>query len=287
MIKTPLLILGGNGMLGQDLARVFSSVAPIVWDRAELDITNAEAVRAAFEKLKPGTVINAAAYNLVDKAEEEDGFAIAMAVNAKGPGILAAACKAIGATFLHFSTDYVFEGIKPEGYPENATPNPQSKYGQSKRAGEDVVLAAGGNAYIIRTCRLFGKLGASEGSKQSFVDLMLSLAEKRDTLDVVDEEVASPTYTPDLARQTRLLLEGEYLPGIYHATNTGSCTWYAFAQEIFRLTGKQVVVNPVSASRFPRPAKRPSFSALQNTKLPQMRSWQEALADYLSTRTQI
>jgi dTDP-4-dehydrorhamnose reductase len=284
MIKTPLIILGGNGMLGQDLARAFSDCSPLVWDRPELDITDAAAVLAAFENIKPGTVINAAAYNLVDKAEEDDGFAIAMKVNGEGPGNIARACAAVGATFVHYSTDYVFEGVKPEGYREDDTPNPQSRYAESKRAGEEGVLAAGGNAYIIRTCRLFGKPGASEGSKQSFVDLMLTLAEKRDTLDVVNEEVASPTYTPDLAQQTRVILEKPYGAGIYHVTNAGACTWFEFATEIFRIAGKQMTLNPVPASKFPRPAKRPAFSALQNTKLPPLRPWQEAVAAYLKSR---
>lgn len=284
MIKTPVVILGGMGMLGQDLARAFSDCNPIVWDRQELDITDAKAVMQKLQELKPGTVINAAAYNLVDKVEEPDGLAAAMKVNGEGPGNIARACEAINAVFVHYSTDYVFEGVKPEGYVENETPNPQSAYAKSKLAGENAVQAAGGAWYIIRTCRLFGKPGASEGSKQSFVDLMLSLSEKRDVLDVVNEEVASPTYTPDLAKQTRFILEKPYASGIYHVTNSGSCTWYEFAQEIFRTAGKSMTLNAVPSSKFPRPAKRPAFSALQNTKLPPLRSWQEAVAAYLRSR---
>jgi len=282
MHKQSVIILGGQGMLGQDLARVFADVSPLVWDRAELDITNAAAVLEAFTSVKPSIVINAAAYNLVDNAESDEGFSAAMQVNAKGPENIARACKQVGALCVHYSTDYVFEGTSQLGYKEDDLPHPQSRYAESKLAGERAVLNSDAQAYIIRTCRLFGAPGASQGSKQSFVDLMLSLAEKRDTLDVVNEEVASPTYSADLAAQTRYLIEQELQPGIYHITNSGACTWYEFAKEIFRITGKNITVNPVPASTFPRPAKRPAYSRLINTKLPPLRSWQEAVAAYLS-----
>lgn len=281
MIQTPVVITGGKGMLGQDLARAFADLGPVVLDRAELDITDEDAVKAKFRELKPGTVINAAAYNAVDDAETEDGFAIAKRVNADGPRILANACKDHGAVFVHYSTDYVFDGTNKDGYREDDQPNPQSGYARSKRLGEQEVLSSGARAYVARTCKLFGVPGESEKSKESFIDLMLRLSQDRDTLDVVDEELASPTYTPDLAAQTRVMLEGGYEPGMYHITNSGACTWHEFAQELFRLTGKEMALHPVPASAFPRPAARPKYSILRNTKLPPMRSWQEALAAYL------
>ena len=291
-LPTPILIVGGHGMLGQDIARELAKYEPIVWDRDELDITDAAVVVEKLQEMKPAIVINTAAFNAVDAAEEEGPFAIAMKVNADGPGNLARACKEIDAVFVHYSTDYVFEGVKKEGYSEDDVPNPQSNYARSKRAGEEQVLAAGGKVFVARTCKLFGKPGVSDMSKQSFVDLMLDLSETRDTLDVVDEEFASPTYTPDLAAQTKVLLEkavsGEIQPGVFHITNSGACTWYEFAQEIFRIQEekghKHMTLNPVPASKFPRPAARPKFSMLLNTKLPQMRSWQEALAAYLETK---
>ena len=283
MIRTPLVIVGAQGMLGQDIARVFAEYRAILLDKAELDITNAAAVQETLTRIAPCTVINTAAYNMVDNAETEPGRSIAMAVNATGPGNLAATCAAINATLVHYSSDYVFRGDKKEGYTEQDTPDPQSVYAQSKYRGEVNVLNAVGRAYVIRTCKLFGQSGISSQAKKSFVDIMLHLAETKDHIDAVDDEYASPTYTPDLAAQTKVLLEGEYAPGIYHVTNTGGCTWYAFAVEIMKQLGLNVPVYPVGSEAFPRPAKRPMYSVLLNTKLPPMRSWQDALRVYLTT----
>lgn len=271
-------------MLGQDLEKVFTDLHPVVWDKEDLNITDSHQVLEKIKELQPGTVISAAAYNLVDDAESDEGFALAKKVNGEGPKNLAAACTAIKATFVHYSTDYVFDGTKKEGYREDDAPNPQSKYAESKLLGEQNALKEGENVYVVRTCKLFGQPGTSEGSKKSFVDVMLWLSESKDELDVVDEELASPTYTPDLAKQTRFLLEGRYAPGIYHVTNSNACTWYEFAEEIFRQAGKKMRLNKVTAEAFPRPAARPKFSILLNTKLPMMRSWQEALSEYLNTR---
>lgn len=286
MLRTPILILGGLGMLGQDLEKAFSDKDPIIWDRSEMDITDAETVKKKLAELKPGTVINAAAYNLVDDAEEEPGNSIAEKVNVEGPRNIAAACKEIDATFVHYSSDYVFAGDRQDGYQETDKPNPQSNYARSKANGEKAALESGARVFIVRTCKLFGQPGASAGSKKSFVDTMLDLAADRDQLDIVDEELASPTYTPDLAAHTRLLLEGDYDPGIYHITNSGSCTWYVFAKEIFKQSKIDIQVNPVTGEAFPRPAARPKFSILLNTKLPPLRTWQEALAEYLERRTE-
>ncbi len=281
MIETPLLIIGGHGMLGQDLARVFADLNPTVWDIEDIDITDDAMVRKKFADLKPKTIINAAAYNAVDNAEEHEGFVIAKKVNGDGPAILAKVAVEIDATLVHFSSDYVFDGLKEEGYSEEDEPNPQSGYAKSKLFGEHAVLQSDVRGFVIRTCRLFGQPGASEGSKNSFVDTMLELAKTRNSLDVVDEEVASPTYTLDLAERVRFILDGEYEPGLYHVTNLGACTWYEFAQEIFHQAGIAIALEPVPASTFPRPAARPAFSILLNTKLPPMRTWQEALADHI------
>lgn len=287
-MNTPIVIIGKNGMLGQDLVKVFGKAVGaenvVALDKEEIDITDMDVVTRVLDELHPGTVINAAAYNDVDACEEEAGFAIAMKVNGQGPAHLAEYCAAVDIPFVHYSSDYVFSGDATEPYTEDATPDPQSNYARSKRVGEEHVLAAGGKSYVVRTCRLFGAPGASGGSKESFVDLMLRLSEGRDTLEVVDEEVASPTYTPDLAAQTLVMLAGKYQPGIYHMVNEGSCTWYEFAQEIFRLTNKEITLTPVGADAFPRPAARPAFSVLHNTKFPPLRSWQEALAAYIGTK---
>lgn len=283
-LRKPIVIIGADGMLGQDLALAFSDVDPVCWDKTDIDITNEQQVQERLRALTPAVVINAAAYNAVDHAETDDGAAIAEAVNAHGPEILAATCATIGARFVHYSTDYVFDGTKKEGYTESDEPHPRSRYAESKYHGEQAVMRVGADWYIIRTCKLFGTPGASAVSKKSFVDTMLDLAATRTRIEVIDAELASPTYTADLAQQTRTLLEGAYPSGMYHVTNAGSCTWYSFAQEIFRQTHTVIEVVPVAPEAFPRPAARPAFSILLNTKLPPMRSWQNALAEYLRTR---
>lgn len=285
-MNTPIVIIGKNGMLGQDLVKVFQKAVGVEnvvgLDKTDIDITDMDVVTRVLDELNPGTVINAAAYNDVDACEEEAGFAIAMKVNAEGPEHLAKYCAAVDVPFVHYSSDYVFSGDTSEAYTEEAQPDPQSNYARSKRMGEENVLQEGG--YVLRTCRLFGAPGESAHSKESFVDLMLRIGEGRSELDVVNEEIASPTYTPDLAAQTLVMLAGNYKPGIYHMVNEGSCTWYEFAQEIFRLANSDITLNKVTADAFPRPAARPAFSALKNTKLPPMRTWQEALKAYMDSK---
>jgi len=291
-VKT--LILGANGMLGQELVRAFSDCDILAWDREELDVTDAEAVRAMCTSARPDVIINAVANNAVDAIEGDPSSA--MAVNGAASGTLASAAASISATFVHYSTDYVFDGARREGYAESDAPNPLSAYGQSKLAGEQALLAVavrhpGWRWYLIRTSRLFGRPAVSPNAKRSFVDTMIALSATKDRLELIDEEVSSPTYAPDLAVATREIVglqekrpQGSFpmTPGVYHRTNDGSCTWFGFAKEIFRITGWRGSAVPVPASAFPRPAKRPAFSVLRTTKLPPMRRWEEALAEYLS-----
>ena len=274
-----VLIIGGKGMLGQELVKVFSDQEVVAWDREECDITKKDEIRAKIIKLKPNVIINAAAYNNVDKAEEEKE--VADALNGYAVGYLARTAKELDIPIVHYSTEYVFDGENKEGYPEDAKPNPISSYGASKLLGEEEVAKHTDKFYLIRLSRLFGKMGTGEDVKRSFVDTMTELAKTRDELEVVDEEVSSPTYAPDLAKRTREIIDGNYDYGIYHGANSGSCTWYGLAQEIFKILEKDVKINPVPASKFPRPAKRPAHGILLNTKLPKARSWQEALRDYL------
>lgn len=291
-VQGPVLILGSKGMLGQVLADEFNEYELVLWDREELDITDRSAVIEHITALQPTVVINAAAYNLVDNAEEPEGERIAMAVNADAPAYIAQAAAEVSAVYIHVSTDYVFSGIESDGsmrttpYTEDEAVSPQSVYARSKQRGEAQVRAVEGKNYIVRTSRLFGPAAQSEGAKKSFVDVMLTLATERDTLQVVNEEIAGPTYVVDLARQIHVLVQGAlertHMPGIYHVTNDGSCTWYEFALEIFALKHIGITVEPVPASQFPRPAVRPAYSVLANTKLPAMRSWQHALAAYLT-----
>jgi len=279
-----VLIVGSQGMLGQELAKVFSNEELTLWDKNDLDITNREMVYSKVEALSPDLIINAAAYNNVDACEEN--AEPAMRINGDGPIFLARAAENIGAKFIQYSSDYVFDGTKKEGYNEDELPRPISKYGESKLATENV-FAHCTRCYVVRTSRLFGLPAASEGAKKSFVDVMIKLGREKESLDLVDEELSNPTYVVDLAKQTKVLVDGYYPSGIYHATNEGACTWYGFAQEIFKQTGITIKTNPVTSDKFPRPARRPLFSSLINTKLPRMRTWQEALQDYLKLIKQL
>ncbi len=279
-----LLIIGSQGMLGQELAKVFSDYELTLWDKNDLDVTDRAMVYSKVEMLRPDIIINAAAYNNVDACEEN--AEPAMRINGDGPIFLARAAENSGAKFIQYSTDYVFDGTKKDGYNEDDLPNPISKYGESKLATENV-FAHCTRCYVIRTSRLFGRPATSEGAKKSFVDVMLNLGREKDSLDLVDEEWSNPTYVVDLARQTKILVEGHYPAGIYHATNEGSCTWYGFANEVFKQAGIKIKTTPVTSTKFPRPARRPMYASLINTKLPRMRTWQEALHDYLQAIGQL
>jgi dTDP-4-dehydrorhamnose reductase len=286
-----ILILGAQGMLGQMLVKEFQkdkNYEVIGWDKKECDITNELEVKEKIYELKPEILINCAAYNNVDKAEVEDKE-LAMKVNGLAVGYLAQVALKMKILFVHYSTDYVFKGDKKEGYKEEDAPEPQSWYGKTKYEGERRVLEARINNpdfqfYLIRTSRLFGPAGIGEESKKSFVDKMLELfSQGKSEFDIVKEEVSSPTYVFDLARATKELIETKKPVGIYHRTNAGACSWDEWAKEIFRLKGFRVKINPVDASFFSRPAPRPKYSILLTTKLLPLRSWQDALAEYLKT----
>ena len=274
-----VLVLGAKGMLGQELVKAFSDNEVVAWDREDLDITDREEIIQKIGNLKPFVILNTAAYNAVDKAEEEKDSAFA--VNAEAVKHLALVSKEIGAIFVHFSTDYVFEGIEKNGYKEGDAINPQSVYARSKAKGEEYLRETGGKYYLIRLSRLFGKSGIGDGSKKSFVDMILNLAKEKDALEIIDEELSSPTYAPDLAKLTKEIIANKMPYGIYHGANNESCTWYGFAKEILKLKNISCKLIPVPASRITRPAIRPKYSILLNTKLSPARSWREALKEYL------
>lgn len=294
-----ILIIGAKGMLGQALAEEFKDGKELfLWDREpsatrgvsasrgeEIDITEAQSVKRKVQNLRPDLVINAAAYNNVDGAESEPE--IADKVNGYAVGYLAAICKKLGTPLIHYSTDYVFDGTKKEGYAEEDKPNPISAYGYSKYLGEQELQKNTDKFYLIRLSKLFGKEALSGGGKKSFVKLVLDSFRERKELEVVDEEVSSPTYAPDLAERTKYILEKSLPFGIYHGTNQGTATWYEFAKEIFKILNINVKLNPVPAARVPRPAKRPAYGILLNTKLPATRPWEEALKEFLISNFQI
>ncbi|MBI2099123.1 dTDP-4-dehydrorhamnose reductase [Candidatus Uhrbacteria bacterium] len=274
------LIIGAKGMLGQELVKVFSYGQVLAWDKEEIDITDKNDVLKKILETKPDLIINAAAYNAVDKAEEDE--ATANLLNGTAVSYLAQAATIGGAAIIHYSTDYVFDGTNKNGYAEDARPAPLSVYGRSKLLGEKELVRNADKHYLIRTSRLFGPPAASGAAKKSFPDAILDLAKTKKYLDLVDEEYSSPTYAKDLASRTKEIMDKQMPYGIYHAANSGACTWYGFGKKVLEIAKEGAVCRPVSSSAFPRPAKRPAYSELISTKMPPLRSWEEALTEYLN-----
>ena len=287
-----VVIIGANGQLGSDLVEVLASeeVIPLTHDDIEVaDLASGQAVLTAH---RPQVVINTAAFHNVGACEEAPERAFA--VNATGAWNVARACVPLGASLVHISTDYVFDGQKGSPYVEDDLPRPLNIYGVSKLAGEHLIRYTLQQHFIIRTSGLYGTHPCRAKGGDNFVGLMLRLAQERDEVRVVDDEVLTPTYTLDLAHQIALLIHTDGLGpksahyGLYHATSGGQCSWYEFARAIFELTGTTVNLQPTTAEEFPRPVKRPAYSVLENKALQglgldRMRPWQEALAAYLET----
>jgi dTDP-4-dehydrorhamnose reductase len=229
--------------------------------------------------------VNGAAFHNVPRCETEESTAFA--VNAAGPRALAQACTALGARLVHVSTDYVFDGAKQAPYVETDRPNPLNVYGVTKLAGEYLVLNEGGNHQVVRSSGLYG-VRPCRAKGGNFIDTMFRLARERPEVRVVNDEVLTPTFTADLAAQIRVLaLEGP--PGLYHATNQGSCSWYEFARAIFELARLETPLLPTTVKEFQSPVQRPFYSVLDNAGLrtaglDRMRAWRPALEDYMRRR---
>ncbi|MFF7276646.1 dTDP-4-dehydrorhamnose reductase [Streptomyces griseorubiginosus] len=276
------LVTGAGGMLGQDvLARLAQSGERYVaLDRKALDLTDADAVRAALDEHRPAVVVNCAAWTAVDDAETRE--AEALAINGDGPRNLAEACAGTGAVLLHVSTDYVFAGDATAPYAEDAPTAPRSAYGRTKLAGEKAVLATE-RGYVVRTAWLYGTGGPN------FVKTMIKLEGVKDTLDVVDDQRGQPTWSADLAGLLVELglgaLAGTAPAGVYHGTNSGETTWHGFTQEIFRLLGTDPDrVRPTTSEAFVRPAPRPAYSVLGHGRFAEagiepLRDWRTALTE--------
>jgi dTDP-4-dehydrorhamnose reductase len=283
-----LIILGGKGNLGKQIERIFKDNYEIVaWDKEEVDIGDKELIINKISSIKPDIIINAAAYNAVDKCEEEDGFLLAKNLNGEAVAYLSEAALKNNAVLVHFSSDYVFDGLKKNGYGEADKTKPVNKYGKSKEMGEKEIISRSGKGlkwYLIRTSKLFGPKGESDVSKESFFDLMLRLEKEKDSFNLVhQEEISCFTYMPDLAVETEKLISEKFPYGIYHIVNSEPASWYEGAKYLFELKGLDIKkLKPVGSKDYPRPAKRPEYSILLNTKLPPLRSWKEALKDYLN-----
>lgn len=261
-------------MLGSDLAEELKNYDPICWDIKDLDITKEGLVKEKITALKPDMIINCAAYTDVDGCETNKE--ICFDVNANALKYLAKTANQINAIMIHISTDYVFNGIKKEGYKEDEEVGPINEYGKSKAEGEENIIINTKKYYIIRTAWLFGKNG------KNFVNTILKLAKEKPFLEVVNDQFACPTYTRDLAKQIKYIIRTKQPFGIYHVTNYGVCSWFEFAKEILNQARVNKKVRPINSEKLKRAAKRPKYSILVNTKLPNLRPWKEALKDYLT-----
>jgi dTDP-4-dehydrorhamnose reductase len=273
-----LLVTGAAGMLGTDVVACAAGHDVIALARAELDITDADAVRAAVRDVRPEAIVNCAAWTDVDGAEANEDAATR--INGDGAGHVAAAAAEAGAHVVHVSTDYVFPGDASTPYAEADPIGPRTAYGRSKLAGEIAVAAAAPDAHaIVRTAWVFGPHG------KNFVDTMLSLAATRDELTVVDDQVGCPTYTGHLA-QALIQIAERRTHGMLHVAGGGACTWFELARAAFERAGIKVEVHPCTTADFPRPAPRPAYSVLGSTRsdAPVLAPWQEGLTAHLAAR---
>ena len=285
-IPGPILLVGAEGQLGRDLARRLVALDPVALGRAEVDVTDREAVDRTVRRVKPALVLNAAAYNQVDGAEDDPEGAFR--VNAIGVHHLARACHRTDARLVHFSTDYVFDGLGRQSFAEEDLPSPPQVYGVSKLAGELLVRAASPRHLVIRTCALYG-LGGSRAKGGNFVETMLGLAREGKPIRVVDDQFVSPTYTRDLADAVARLLAVDPPGGVYHLTNGGACSFFEFAHTLFTQAGLRPDLAPVKRADRPSKARRAASSLLRDTRLaglglPPLRPWPEALRAYLAER---
>ena len=268
-----ILVTGANGMLGQDLCPILEDCGHEVveTDVDKLDITNAEQVKEVLTDEKPDMVIHCAAYTNVDKAEED--LKTAELINVTGTENIAETCGKLGITLVYISTDYVFDGETVEPYTTEDLPNPINNYGATKYEGEEAVRSLCEKYYVVRTSWLYGHHG------KNFVETMIGLAD-RNEVKVVDDQVGCPTWTVELANGIVKLFSKPY--GTYLVCGSGFTTWYGFAKEIFTQAGLDVNLQPCMTDEFPRPAKRPKFSVMDNGGI--CRKWQAALKDYLELR---
>ena len=273
-----ILITGSNGMLAHDLINALQERHDLILTTSKtLDITDKKQTIDYIRDKKPDLVINSAAYTDVDGCEENRE--LAYSVNGEGVRNLALACRDIDCPLVHISTDYVFDGSATEPIREDGEIGPISVYGKSKLEGEQAIQDILDKYFIIRTAWLYGING------RNFPKTMLELAENHPEITVVYDEVGTPTYTPDLAEGISRLIETDYY-GIYHLTNSGSCSWCEFAKYIFEIAGRDVKVIPVTASEFARPAPRPSYSVLDNSNwiergFKPLRSYKDAIKEYI------
>jgi len=287
-----ILILGAGGNLGTAYSNLLAEqedVKLVAWDKTDLDVTDQGILKKKILDIKPDVIINLVAYNEVDTCEKNKKFqTIARRLNVEFVKILAEISLVVDAILVHYSSDYVFKGDKVKGYEEDSTPEPQNFYGQTKFDGEKELFKLTGKGlkwYLIRTARLFGPKGSSPLAKRNFFDLMLGLATKDYELKAVSNEVGSFTYTVDLVKASWDLILEACPYGIYHLVNSGSASWYDGAKYFLKAKLDSKIdlakIKSITSQDLTQPAKRPEHSVLINTKRPVLRSWQEAVDEYV------
>ena len=278
MEKPVILVTGSNGQLGkelQQLAATFPQYRFVFASREDLKLHHYGLVENFFIATKPQYCINCAAYTAVDKAESEQD--VAMLVNGEAVGHLAAICKKYQTKFIHISTDYVFDGESETPYKEDDATGPINTYGKSKLLGEQLCMKEDADAIIIRTAWVYSSFG------HNFVKTMMRLMNERNELNVVADQIGSPTYAADLAKAILdIIASGKWESGIYHYSNKGKISWYEFAQAIKEITGSKAIVHPIETVQYPTPAKRPHYSLLNKDKIKSTYSidvpeWNESL----------
>lgn len=285
MIITPkILVTGANGQLGKELKKL-SSLFPAFnftfLSREDLAIHHFELTRNSFKVYQPDYCINCAAYTNVDKAESETE--LAFLINGESVGVLAAVCKEHNCKFIHISTDYVFDGTAGVPYKEDSSVNPVNAYGESKLNGEQQALQFNSDSIIIRTSWVYSEFG------KNFVKTMLRLMNEKEEINVVNDQIGSPTYAADLAEAILQIITFNIqhptskIQGTYNYSNEGIISWYDFAVAIKELTGSRCKINPITTSEFPTPAKRPHYSVLDKTKIQKtfdisLKDWKRGLA---------
>jgi len=279
-----ILVTGSNGQLGNELRKItvhFPDDRFFFTDVDELDITNPEVVDDFFEKTNIQTVINCAAYTAVDKAENDEPAATL--INATAVGYLATACQKADATLVHVSTDYVYDGCACKPYSEDHDTSPASVYGRSKLAGEKAALATS-KSVVIRTSWLYSSFG------NNFLKTMLRFGKEREMLNVVFDQVGTPTYAADLAQVIMKVVkaaeQNDLTTGIFNYSNEGVCSWYDFAHEIMQQTGLKCKVRPIETKDYPTPATRPHYSVLNKTRIKmayglEIPHWKDSLSQCL------
>lgn len=279
MDNPSIVVTGAHGQLGRDMVSLLEAQGYRVYGfgSKEMDVTQINQVEKIMQELSPGVVIHCGAYTKVDQAEAEPEEAYL--VNGYGTRNIALAAGSVDAKLVYVSTDYVFDGNGRTNYDEFVQPNPINIYGRSKWMGEQFVQRFHNRSFIVRTWWVYGLHG------NNFVKTMIKLGTEKKSISVVDDQIGCPTYTEDLAGFIGKLITGE-MYGTYHYSNSGHCSWYQFAKAIFKYTGLDVEVIPVSSDQFIRPAKRPSYSVFDHQALKLNgfdfpRNWEVALKDFL------